>query len=87
MKRFLLGSWMQHTKLAFMNLSVALLSSAKLDLPAGSSAFLILEKYCLTRINSVKTGCSRALTPWSRRYAVDMLVIKAWDVVERVQTE
>jgi hypothetical protein len=51
-----------------MNLAAAALSTV-LFLSAGVSAALILSKYCFTRVSSIKTGCSRALTPLSRRYA------------------
>jgi hypothetical protein len=54
-----------------MNLPAADLSKAifRTGNGAGFSVALILSKYCLTLVSSKNTGCSRALTPLSRRYA------------------
>ena len=46
--------------------AAALSSVMSLVIPADSAA-LIFSKYCLTRVNSPKTGCSLELTPLSRR--------------------
>lgn len=64
------------TSPALMNLPAALLSSANPGcFGVGFSASFSLSKYCFTRVNSWKTGCSRALTPFKRRYAeVEQLV-------------
>jgi hypothetical protein len=62
----------RRTRLGLMNLAVAALSRV-IVLAAPGSVFLILLKYCLTRVSSMNTGCSRAFTPLSRRYAKTVL--------------
>ena len=61
------------TSPALMNLAAADLSTVIFLSAGGISAVLILSKYCFTRVSSMKTGCSRALTPLSRRYARDCI--------------
>ena len=59
------------TNACLMNLPAAALSRLTAAVLASpDSAFLIFSKYCLTLDNSVKIGCSFALTLFSRRYAV-----------------
>jgi hypothetical protein len=50
------------TKPGSRNRFVAALSMVMV-LVGGVSIILILSKYCLTLVSSVKTGCSRALMP------------------------
>lgn len=52
-----------------MNLFAAALSSVWLGLMGASSTCLIFWKYWRTRVSSVKTACSLALTPLRLRYA------------------
>lgn len=59
------------TNACLMTLPAAALSRLTAAILASpDSAFLIFSKYCLTLDNSLKIGCSFALTLFSRRYAV-----------------
>jgi hypothetical protein len=50
-----------------------------------SSAALTFSKYCFTRVSSVKTACSFAWTPWSRRYACK-IVRSSHSFIRRYET-
>lgn len=64
---------MKLTSPALINLPAAFLSKVNPGLDTGFSAALSFSKYCLTRASSWKTGCSRALTPFRRRDAGNVI--------------
>lgn len=64
------GSGFGRTRPCLIKRPAAALSSCVLRFDPDDSAELTLEKYCLTLVSSRKMGCSFALTPFSRKYAV-----------------